>query len=209
MIREVSPVRRSPRWQQQAAILNRHRTARAGFSLIEVMMATAFLMGSAIVLAKLAGMGRDQSQKAQNHLRAQQLCEQTLHELLLGLRPFEITEAAPLLPVMPMPGSTEERIDPVPPSPDTQFDTLDSIDSGSDQLPSQTEWQYAIRMEPLGDKPGMWAVTVAVEQADPTLERPVRFALTRWTTGPVPAGAFENLQPEDLRSGPLGDEASR
>ena len=70
-----------------AAGTNTH-ARRRGFSLIEVMIATAILMGSAVVLARLAGMGREQSQKARLYSDAQELCEQTMNELLLGLRPM-------------------------------------------------------------------------------------------------------------------------
>ncbi|MFN9238057.1 MAG: hypothetical protein ACK6D4_25815, partial [Planctomyces sp.] len=36
-----------------------------GFSLLEVIIATAMLMGAAVVLSRLAGMGREQSQAAE------------------------------------------------------------------------------------------------------------------------------------------------
>lgn len=174
---------------------------RPGFSLIEVVMATAFLMGSAIVLSKLAGMGREQSQKAHLHMQAQQVCEQTLNELMLGLRPIEITEGSPLLPLP----------EPVERDKDDAFnagtsDLLESSDPNS-ELQEQTdnpEWRHSIRMESLIDKPGMWSLTVTVIQGAEELERPVRFSLTRWINGPPPEGAFDQLmtdEPSALNSG--------
>ena len=93
-----------------AGALGDSKGNRSGFSLIEVMIATAILMGSAVVLARLAGMGRDQSQKASLHSEAQQLCEQTLNELLLGMRPMELIESMPLIP---LPTPIEEVLTPM------------------------------------------------------------------------------------------------
>ena len=160
----------------------------SGFSLIEVVMATAFLMGSAIVLSKLAGMGREQSQKARVLMHAQQLCEQTIDELLLGLRPMEIAEGSPLLPL-------PEPVDRTDENEDATADLLEvpvTYDEVEQQL-STPEWRHSIRMEALPDKPGMWALTVVVIQGDEALERPVRFSLTRWIAGPPSEGAFDEL----------------
>ncbi len=96
---QVSPLYRRAHALPLALRLQTSKKAYGGFSLIEVIIATAILMGSAVVLARLAGMGRDQSQKARLHSEAQQLCEQTLNELLLGMRPMELVEAMPLIPL--------------------------------------------------------------------------------------------------------------
>ena len=72
---------------------------RGGFSLLEVILATAMLMGAAVVLSRLAGMGREQSQAAQTLDQAQRICERTLNELLLGARPLVLGEDQPLLPL--------------------------------------------------------------------------------------------------------------
>jgi type II secretory pathway pseudopilin PulG len=178
------------------------RRTRPGFSLIEVIIATAILMGSAIVLAKLAGMGRDQSQKASLYSEAQQLCEQTLNELLLGVRPIEFTESQPLLAQPePIADQLEEPRDtdsfaPLPRSGETGIDELDP------------KWLHSIRMDILPDLPGMWSLTVVVTQNAESINHPVRFSLTRWIAGPIPVGAFEELSheqglPASLNSGGL------
>jgi len=82
----------------------RSPTSRGGFSLIEVMLATAILLGSVVVLGELASMGRRQSEKGKKLAEAQELCEQTLNEVLIGLRPLEAVEQEPLLPVEPLVG---------------------------------------------------------------------------------------------------------
>ncbi len=161
---------------------------RLAFSLIEVIIATAILMGSAVVLARLAGMGRDQSQKARLHSEAQQLCEQTLNELLLGMRPMELVESMPLIP---LPAPIEETADDVnaqdPFSATPQEDVEPKIDE------TNPEWRHSVRIEPLASKPGMWTLTVEVLQGDQTLPRPIRFSLTRWISGPPAEGAFDEL----------------
>ena len=170
-----------------AGALGDSKGNRSGFSLIEVMIATAILMGSAVVLARLAGMGRDQSQKASLHSEAQQLCEQTLNELLLGMRPMELIESMPLIP---LPTPIEETTDEVNPQ-----DAFSAQEETIKPSPDETnpEWRHSIRTEQLAGKPGMWALTVEVEQGDQTLPRPIRFSLTRWISGPVPEGAFDDL----------------
>ena len=160
---------------------------RRAFSLLEVIIATAILMGSAVVLARLAGMGREQSQKARLYFEAQQLCEQTLNELLLGMRPVELVQSMPLIP-LPVP--VEELTDDVSsPNPfgAPQEDVQPTIDE------TNPDWRHSVRIEPLAAAPGMWAVTVEVLQGDQTLPRPIRFSLTRWISGPPVEGAFDEL----------------
>jgi len=175
---------------------------RAGFSLIEVMIATAILMGSAIVLARLAGMGRDQSQKAKLYSDAQQVCEQTMNELLLGMR---LTEPIESMPLLPLPKPLEETSEDV-----TGLDPFAAEENISEAPVDETnpEWRHSIRTELLPGQPGMWALTVEVVQGDQTLARPIRFALTRLVAGPVPEGAFDELssgkdEPQTLQQGGL------
>jgi hypothetical protein len=170
--------------------------------LIEVIIATAILMGSAVVLARLAGMGRDQSQKARLHSEAQQLCEQTLNELLLGMRPMELVESMPLIP---LPAPIEETADDV--NAQDPFSTnQDTVVPAIDE--TNPEWRHSVRIEPLAAKPGMWTLTVEVLQGDQTLPRPIRFSLTRWISGLPPEGAFDELmqgmdEPSSLQPGTM------
>lgn len=172
---------------------------RAGFSLIEVIIATAILMGSAVVLARLAGMGREQSQKAALSTTAQQLCEQTLHELLAGLRPLEVSEDSPLLPLPePIPEQVEQS-DITPQWAETT--TPSSTTEAAELDETNPAWRHSIRMDLLPEMPGMWCLTVVVRQGDLTLARPVSFSLTRWIAGPPPPGAFDAL------TEPIGESA--
>ena len=62
--------------------------SRSGFSLMEVLLSTAILMGSVVVLGELAGIGRRQAQRGRELSEAQQRCETLMNEVLLGLTPL-------------------------------------------------------------------------------------------------------------------------
>jgi type II secretory pathway pseudopilin PulG len=146
--------------------------ARTGFSLIEVIVATAILMGSVIVLARLAGMGRTMAQKTQLHSDAQRMCEQTLNEILLGLRPLEPVEQAELTSATMIgesadAGSTEQIAD----------------DRISVRQPSG-RWLHTVRLQPHTQIPSLQTLTVVVESADDKSQRPVRFRLSRFVRMP-------------------------
>ena len=64
-------------------------TKRAGFSLMEVLLATAILLGSILVLMELAGIGRHYVQSVEARSTAQMLCQTKLNELLAGIQPLE------------------------------------------------------------------------------------------------------------------------
>ena len=163
---------------------------RRGFSLIEVMIATAILMGSAIVLSKLAGMGREQSVRARLYAEAQQRCEQLQQEMLLELRPLAVKSGEPLIP------GTADRLSEIPAdgisdgtaaslaNADAELPSPDGIppESGPDAQGDELHpaWRYSVSVDPLAEAPGMWCLTVSVFQGDRTLRRPVRAELTRW-----------------------------
>lgn len=173
------------------------RQCAAGFSLLEVIIATAMLMGAAVVLSRLAGMGRDQSQAAETLDSAQRICEQTLNELLLGARPLTAGEDQPLLPL------DAAMMPPAEPTVDTpvgQFAVPNPAQklaagqiSGSESAADPVSgWRFSVRLQPLAAFPGMWTLTVEVAEGDQSQVRRRRFALTRWISGPAPPGAFES-----------------
>ena len=189
--------------ERQGVGLQTSQKDRRAFSLIEVIIATAILMGSAVVLARLAGMGRDQSQKARLYSETQQLCEQTLNELLLGMRPMELVESMPLIP---LPAPIEETADDV--NAQDPFSSTERQDVEPTVDETNPEWRHSVRFESLPAKPGMWALMVEVLQGDQTLPRPIRFSLTRWISGPPPEGAFDELmqgmdEPDSLQPGTM------
>ncbi len=159
---------------------------RRGFSLLEVLIATAILMGSAVVLSRLAGMGREQSVRAKLRSEALQLCENTLNELLLGLRPLEPVSAAPLLAVLPDTLPAEAEADQLN-ADASSFQIAEPGQADQTALSGDTDppWKYSVVVSPRPDLPGIWSVTVIVVQGDQTLKRPLHVSLTRWIQGPA------------------------
>lgn len=184
-----------------AANLKAIRPQPAGFSLLEVILATALLMGAAVVLSRLAGMGREQSQAARTLDALQGVCERTLGELLLGLRPLVPAEDQPLLPVeSPM----VQPAEPIVETPVGRFAVPNAssapgladgtgaaaVASAGASTEADPEYRCSIRMQPQPAFPGMWTLTVEVAEGDQQQPRRRRFSLTRWISGPAPAGAF-------------------
>ena len=177
------------------------RGRRGGFSLMEVILATAILLGSVVVLAELAGLGRRQSEKAQTLAEAQQLCEQTLNEVLIGLRPLEPLEQEPLLPAEPPLGvdlefeAFDELADSSEPFPIEDEDKL--ADPVTDTDPTQAaEWVHSLRLTPLEERPGIAVLTVIVEQPPESSTRPIRFELSRWIDDPTAVATDDGFRPE-------------
>ena len=56
---------------------------------MEVLLATAILLGSVLVLMELAGIGRHYIQSVEDHTTAQLLCQSKLNEILSGITPPE------------------------------------------------------------------------------------------------------------------------
>ena len=152
----------------------RSHSRRNGFSLMEIIMATAILMASVVVLARLAGMGRSTAQKADLQANAQRICEQTMNEIVLGERPLQTVERSVLQPI----GAA----------------TFRQESSGDDAVvvqTTQTRWLHSVIVTPLAEMPELVRVTVSVEP-DKSLqpgEQPIetetdqrrdRFALSRW-----------------------------
>jgi len=69
---------------------------RAGFSLLEVVLAIGILLGAAIVLAELAGVGREHADAAEELAAAQLACETKLNEILISATPAETVQNAVL-----------------------------------------------------------------------------------------------------------------
>jgi type II secretory pathway pseudopilin PulG len=157
--------------------------SRRGFSLLEVILSTAILMGSAIVLGRLAWMGRTQSNRAHSTAQAQQLCEQTLNEIMLGLRPADLVLQEPLLPVGDPandPRDSKDAFDQssfeneFEPSVETEL-TATGLDQNGEPL-----WLHSIQLEPHNTFDGISVLTVAVMQSPESVAKPARASLIRW-----------------------------
>jgi len=138
---------------------------RTGFSLMEVLLASAILLASVLVLAELANIGRHHAQRAADLSTAQQFASNKMNELLAGLAPVESTEPTELE------ANVLDELDAAEPivAESPELDTLDAL-----------VWWYAVQIEAAGH-PSLVAVRVAVWQArDADEERRNEFSLLRW-----------------------------
>jgi hypothetical protein len=60
-------------------------TRRPGFSLLEVLLAMAILMGSLVVLSELAAIGRRHIRDAEDLGTAERICQTKIGEILAGI----------------------------------------------------------------------------------------------------------------------------
>ena len=65
---------------------------RAGFSLLEMMLATAVLLGCLVVLGELAGIGSQHIDDIEGLSHAEVICQSTLNEMLSGAAAVESFE---------------------------------------------------------------------------------------------------------------------
>ncbi len=71
------------------------RSQRRGFSLLEVLLATGILIGSAIVLMELASIGMRHAASARDLSHAQLICQSKLNEIVAGVAPAETVRPMP------------------------------------------------------------------------------------------------------------------
>ncbi len=72
------------------------RSARGGFSLLEVVLATSILLAVAIVLFELAAIGRAHIESAEDLTTAQRICQTRINEILSGASPLQVVQGEPL-----------------------------------------------------------------------------------------------------------------
>ena len=154
--------------------------SRRGFSLLEVILSTAILMGSAIVLGRLAWMGRTQSNRAFNTTQTQQLCEQTLNEIMLGLRSAELVLREPLLSVGTSVTDSQDTLDSA--AFQNEFESPEATELAATGLDQNGEpvWLHSVRLEPHNAFDGISVLTVDVMQSPESVSTPATASLTRW-----------------------------
>ena len=70
---------------------------RSGFSLLEVLISLAMLLGSLALLAQLSSVGRRHLERASDKATALRLCQNKMARLLAGIDPLENDAELPLL----------------------------------------------------------------------------------------------------------------
>ena len=97
------------------------RASRDGFSLLEVVLATAVLLGCVIVLSHIAFVGRSHMESADQLSIAQLACQTRLNEMLSGAAPIQPVAGEPIAELpgwslsvaassAPQPGLVELRV---------------------------------------------------------------------------------------------------
>ncbi len=71
------------------------RRSRHGFSLLEVLLATGILIGSAIVLMELVGIGSRHASAARDLAKSQLICQTRLNEILAHAARLEPSPPTP------------------------------------------------------------------------------------------------------------------
>ena len=69
---------------------------RRGFSLLEVLLATSILIGSAIVLLELVSIGSRHASSARDLAKSQLICQTKLNEILARVVPAEQVRSTPV-----------------------------------------------------------------------------------------------------------------
>jgi type II secretory pathway component PulJ len=69
---------------------------RHGFSLLEVLLATSILIGSAIVLMELVSIGSRHASSARDLVKSQLICQTKLNEVLARVVPAETVRPTPV-----------------------------------------------------------------------------------------------------------------
>ena len=154
-------------------------SVRYGYSLLEVILATAILLGSVVVLGELASIGRKHVISAEKRAAAQLQCETKLNEILAGLVPLESVAETPLVETD---FYSQAEIDD-----ETRANSqiLDSETSQTEKLDTSSPWLYSVDVLPL-EVAGMVALKVSVTEDLENIEnkRPVRFSIVRWVRDP-------------------------
>jgi general secretion pathway protein I len=132
---------------------------RRGFTLLEVMLALAILVGVLAVLGEFARTGLRHAKTSRDLTRAELHCESVMSQIAAGI----------LTP------------DPVSDMPIT--DPVSGASVSDSQMDDAAPWVYSIESQTI-DEEGLLAVTVTVTQAVPPIQRPTTFTLVRWMIDP-------------------------
>ena len=144
---------------------------RSGFSLIEVIMATAILLGSAVLLSRLAGLGKTYAQNTEKLAEAQRICENTLNEIVLGIRTLSPVESVPLMSV----DQTRSR------DADGMQNSLSEPHRGPVSATQRvSHWRHSVRIKRERRTRGLVSLTVQVTEGRRGNGRRVSYSLTRW-----------------------------
>ena len=127
---------------------------KAGFSLLEVILALAILAGSIAVLGELSRLALKNAEVARDLAHAQLLCESKLAEITIGITAAQTVS-------------------------NTAFDATTTASIN----PGEPAWMYSIETQTT-DEEGLISVRVTVTRNLPAEKHPVTFSLVRWLPDP-------------------------
>jgi type II secretion system protein I len=127
---------------------------KAGFSLLEVILALAILAGSIAVLGESSRLALKNAVVARDLAHAQLLCESKMAEVTLGITPAEAVSNTP-------------------------FDATMTASLSA----NEPGWLYSIDTQ-TSDEQGLIVVRVTVTRNLPVEKHPVTFSLVRWLPDP-------------------------
>ena len=85
-----APWMRSWRHRQEPSPGPRRAGARRrGMSLLEVMLSTAMLLASVMMLSRMAFLARKHAEGAEDRSTSQRYCQNVMEEMLAGVRPLQ------------------------------------------------------------------------------------------------------------------------
>jgi type II secretion system protein I len=145
---------------------------KAGFSLLEVILALAILAGSIAVLGESSRLALKNAEVARDLARAQLLCESKMAEVTSGLTPAQQVSNSP----------------------------FDATMTGSLD-PNEPGWLYSIETQTT-NQTGLIAVRVTVTRNLAATKHPVSFALVRWMPDPSATSSGGSGQNADSGSNP-------
>jgi prepilin-type N-terminal cleavage/methylation domain-containing protein len=137
---------------------------KAGFSLLEVILALAILAGSIAVLGESSRLALKNAEVARDLARAQLLRESKMAEITTGMT------AATAVSNTPFDATMTASLDPSGPG-----------------------WLYSIETQTLSQQ-GLIAVRVTVTRDVPAVKHPVSFVLVRWIPDPSATSSTGNDQ---------------
>ncbi len=144
---------------------------RAGFSLLEVILALAILAGAVAVLGEAIRQAQRNAEVARELAKAQLLCESKLAEIAGGMITAQSVGRTPF----------------------DEATTL-SVDS------TEPAWLYWIETGD-ADEEGLISVRVTVARDLPPEKRPVQFSLVRWVPDPGASTSEEDGSSTSTSSG--------
>jgi general secretion pathway protein I len=144
---------------------------KAGFSLLEVILALAILGGSIAVLGESSRLALKNAEIARDLAHAQLLCESKMAEITTGLTQAQQVSNAPFDATMTA--------------------SLDPGDVG---------WLYSVETQTT-DAEGLITVRVTVTRNLPAAKHPVSFALVRWMPDPNATSSSETSDGNSSLSG--------